>query len=233
MKMNQEDLKRIYKNSVIEKVPKSRKNCLTPEEIVNFFISKVSYKQKTKIIDHISHCSYCYQEFEFTIQTLRGKKKLIEEIGNVLQANRAVSTPKTRRKIFPLLLSWKYVAPIIGAVIIISSFIVILNLEKAEYRGPHLTQVELIEPSDGRYRRASLVFRWNEFKNSEYYILELFNETLYPVWKSDKIYENQAILPDKIAKSLKEDKTYFWMITAFLSKGKKIESKLAEFKLIL
>lgn len=232
MKINHEDLKRIYKDFVNEKVPKSRKNCPTPEEIVNFFRSKVSDKQKTKIIDHISHYSYCAQEFEFTFQTSRGEKKLIEEIGNVLQAERAVSIPKTRRKIFSPLLSWKYAAQIIGAVIIISAFIVFLNLEKREYRGTHLSQVEVIGPSDGRYSRASLLFKWNEFKDSEYYILELFNETLYPVWKSDKIYENQANLPDKIAKGLKEDKTYFWMITAFLSTGRKIESRLEKFKLI-
>ncbi|UCC40681.1 MAG: hypothetical protein JSV96_04340, partial [Candidatus Aminicenantes bacterium] len=105
------------------------------------------------------------------------------------------------------------------------------NLEKREYRGTNSKQIHLIEPINKKCSKSSLIFKWNFVKNSEYYVLELFDDTLYPVWKSQKIFKAQATLPLEISNRLKKDKAYFWMVIAFLNHGKKIESRLEKFTL--
>ena len=242
MKIKHKELQKLYKAYITENTPESRKNCPHPKEIINFFKSKTSEKQKTKIIDHIANCYSCAQEFEFILQIRRDERKLIEEIGKLLQSKENISAIKKRAgktvsyirekriSFFPKL-SWKYAFLLVGIFIIISAIIIFLKSEKQEYRGENLEQINLIEPIKGKYSKSLLVFKWNAFKDSDYYILELFDETLFPVWKSNKIFKNHAVLPSETGKKLNENKTYFWMVTVFLPDGRKIESKIEEFTL--
>lgn len=231
MKISSKDLKHLYRDFIMEKTPLSRKNCPPKEDLIKFSRSKLSEKQNLKIIDHITRCSYCIQAFEFILQTLRDEKNLIKEIDNVLQSEGDALFWRRRQKIFFPKLSWKYLSLLFGTIIIIFAFIIFTTLEKREYRGTNLKQIHLIEPINKKYSKSSLTFKWNFVKNSEYYIFELFDQTLYPVWKSQKIIKTQVILPPEIANKLKENNAYFWMVTAFLHKGDKIESRLEKFTL--
>jgi hypothetical protein len=242
MKIKNKDLMKLYKAHIMENVPHSRKNCPPSKEIIRFFRSRTSEKQRSKIINHITKCSSCAQEFEFMLQTQREEEKLIDEIGRFLQTEENIALIKKRvdkkinhgseeRKLFFPRLSWKYALVLSGVAIIISTLLVFQNLRKREYRGPDLNRVHLIKPINGKYSKALLVFKWNELKDSEYYIIELFDETLYLIWKSNKISKSQTILPAEVAKSLNINKAYFWMVTAFMPDGKKIESEIEEFSL--
>ncbi|NIO49562.1 MAG: hypothetical protein GTN73_09050 [Candidatus Aminicenantes bacterium] len=242
MKIKNKDLIKLYKAHITENIPYSRKSCPPSKEIISFFISKTSEKQRSKIIDHITKCSFCAQEFELMLQTQRKERKLIEEIGNLLQSKENIAAIKKRAgkkinhtnerlKLFFPRLSWKYAIILAGVAILISTFLFFQNIRKREYRGPNFSRVHLIEPINGKYSKSLLVFKWNEFKDSEYYIVELFDETLFQIWKSNKISKNQALLPAEVANSLNTNKIYFWMVTAFLLDGKKIESEIEEFTL--
>lgn len=243
MKMKNKELIKSYKAYIMENVPLSRESCPPCEDIISFFKPKTSEKQRSRIIDHITKCFFCAQEFEFILQIQREEEKLIEGIGKSLQSKENIEFIKKgagknsnhsskRPKLFFPRLSWKYALPLLLVAVIISTLLVFQNLGKREYRGPDLIKVRLIEPINGKYSKSLLVFRWNEFKNSEYYILELYDEALYQIWKSDKIIKNKIILPPEVTKSLDTNKTYFWMVTAFLPDGKKIESEIEEFTLI-
>jgi len=233
MKINHNALTRIYKDFVIEKIPLSRKNCPPQKNLINFFRSKLSEKQKLKIIDHITHCGYCFQEFEFILKTLRIEKNLIEKNDTVFRAKKDASVPRRRQKIFFPILSWRYISFLFGVVIIISAVIILANIEKSEYRGTNLNQLHLIEPINRKYSKSSLIFKWHAVNDSKYYIFELFDQTLYPIWKSQKIFKTYALLPHEVVNVLKEHKTYFWMVTAYLNlnEKKKIESHLEKFTL--
>ncbi len=243
MKIKYKDLQKLYKDFVMDNIPESRKDCLPAKEIINFFRLKLSEKQKMKIINHITHCYYCAQEFEFILQTLRYEGKLSEEIGNLIRHEKDKTTLKTRsgkialnsrkkKKIFIPVLSRKYAILPVAALLIISALIIFQRSEKQEFRGTNLNQVQLIEPIDGKYSKSQLVFRWNELKDTEYYILELFGETLLPVWKSNRISKNRAALPNELVKKLSINKTYLWMVIAFLHDGRNVESEMEEFTLI-
>jgi len=240
IKIRNKELRNLYKAYIMENAPPSRKNCPPVKKIINSFESKIHEKQKTKIINHIANCFYCSQEFEFILETLRYEKRLNKEIYNILEfrsdrtyikkrIEKYISHLKKIQKIFFPKFIWRYALLLLGIVIITSSIIIFQVSEKREYRGTNLQKINLIEPINGKYSKFFLPFKWNEYNDSYYYILELFDETLFPIWKSDKILSNHIVLPYKIAKKLGKNKTYYWMITAFLLDGEKIESDIKEF----
>lgn len=244
MKINNKDLKDLYRSYIIDNTPPNRKNCPPTKEIINLF-GKTSKKQKLRIIDHISSCYLCLQEFEFILKTLRIEKKLSADIGNLLRKEQdyllikgAVDKKDFSRikKIFLCFpqISWKYASLFAGIILLISvvaTLFILQNNEKKEYRGAQLTPIKLFEPLIGKYSKSILKFRWVEIKGSDYYVIELFDEALRPIWKSKKIYTNHTVLPKRILESLRENKKYFWMISAYFSDGRKVESRLEYFNL--
>jgi hypothetical protein len=240
MKIKHNELQKLYKAYIMDRIPQSQKKCPPQKEIVNFFRLKLSENRKSKLINHITNCCYCAQEFEFILQTLREQENLSKEIGRLfcsknkskeIEKGIKKDSPQSAKKrwIFFPALSWKYVLPIFIVSIIISALIIFKKPEKTEFRDEHLYQISLIEPINGKYFKPSSVFNWTEIKNSAYYILEIFDETLYPVWESNKISKNHYALPEETVKKLIKNKTYFWMVTVYFSDGRKIESGLEEF----
>jgi hypothetical protein len=76
-----------------------------------------------------------------------------------------------------------------------------------------------------------LIFKWEKFPETEYYILKLYNEALIPLYESEKIIDNQLKFPSEVLEELPVNKTYFWMVTAFTGPEKKAESDLQNFQL--
>jgi len=240
LKINLKELQTIYNASISDKIPISRKNCPPLRKIISFFKKRTSEKQKTKLIDHVTNCYFCAREFQLILNILRNEKKFKSELETLLfpkNSNLSMNTQikgrtfRLREKEKPLILifNWRYLFLFIGTVIIILSVIFFKNQTNKEIRGIDSQRIHLLEPLNGKYSKSQLVFKWNEFKGSNYYVLEIFDETLLLIWKSNKIITNSNFLPDKIVQNLKTNKTYFWMVTAFLPNGRKIESNLQKF----
>jgi len=245
MKIKNKDLKKLYKAYLIENAPISRKNCPNTKDIINLLRAKLSEKQKSKIIDHITSCYFCSQEFEFILQTLRQEKKLKNEIENLnlnekripltqkKQETKKPDSPKKISSFYPAW-SWKYAPILLGFALIIFlifSLVIFRNHEKKNYRSTAHTQIKLIKPIKGIYQKSLLEFRWEEIRSVDYFILELFDESLKPIWKSNRIYNNNIVLPKKFIANLPGDNMYFWMVTAYFPDGKMIESRIEDFVL--
>lgn len=243
MKINNKDLKNLYKAYLLEKAPLSRKNCPSTKDIIGSLRAKLTEKQKSIIIDHITRCYFCSQEFEFILQTLRQEKKLKNEI-KILTSNKK-STPlieetlkkkksDPKRKLFFLhpSWSWKYAPVFLGFALIIFllfTFVIFRDHEKEKYRGTAYSQIKLIKPIKGIHQKSSLEFSWEKISTVDYFILELFDESLKLIWKSNKIYNSHIVLPKRIIAALPENKIYFWMLTAYFPDGKIIESRIEDF----
>ena len=243
MKINIKELQSIYSAYVLEKIPISRKNCPPLKKIIHFFKRRTSEKQKTKLLDHITNCCFCAREFQLILNILRNERKLKNELeALILPKNLNLSLDKSihgktlkfqekQKRPIPIF-SWKYLSLFVGIVIIVLSEIFFKNQTNKEIRVIDSQQIHLLEPSKGEYSKSQLIFRWSEFKGSNYYLLEIFDETLFPIWKSNKIISNFYLLPDKVVQNLKSNKTYFWMVKAFLPNGRKVESNLQNFILL-
>jgi len=241
MKIKHKDLQNIYKTYLLEKTPSSRKNCPSPEDILDFLRKKLSKNKTTKLLNHITNCYYCAQELEYAKNILKYESKLNEEISQMIQSFQKKEGTlqeihhwkfriKNWLRLFAMPKRLKYAMIFAGATVLL--FIITAFLLKSsrttDYRSTGTSQIQLSKPIYNTVQ-SLLTFRWSSIHESDYYILELFDETLYPVWKSEGLSENQLTLPRDISQKLQKNKPYFWMVTAFLPNGQKIESSLKEF----
>lgn len=74
-----------------------------------------------------------------------------------------------------------------------------------------------------------LVFRWEGYSVASGYILELFDESLLPVWKSATTGSTQIAVPNGVEIGLEAGKTFFWTVTAYSGDDKIAESAFARF----
>jgi len=91
------------------------------------------------------------------------------------------------------------------------------------------SSILLIQPDAKHPASFPLIFKWEGVKGAETYILELYDETLLPIWKSPDLLSPQLTMPEDLAGRLQLNKLYFWMITAYHKKEKLAESELTQF----
>lgn len=228
MKINHKDLKRLYRNYLDDIQPISRANCPSPKDILDCLRNKYSKKKKNLILEHIVQCSYCYEEFKFVQETVRAEEKFIIDLQGLCPEKKQRRKNKFYLQAISFRPVWIYGLILITGAVLVS--LLVRNIsEEQKYRGNETHAVTLISPTAKTEQKAQLEFKWKDVHKSEYFILEIFDETLYPVWTSDRIKENQVILSKETTDILSKQKPYYWMVTAHLSDGKTIESRLQGF----
>jgi hypothetical protein len=120
----------------------------------------------------------------------------------------------------------------VGACLITSAVILFLNdAEISETERAGAAGSALVCPASSVAGPEELVFRWEAYNRVEYYIVELFDKDLLPVWNSHHIDGIQVQVPSEQRLDMRSGAVYFWMVTAY-SEGIKIgESRLARFKI--
>ncbi len=228
MKISHKDLKELFKSYLEDRIPSSRAECPLPRDITACLRAESSKKKREQIIDHVFQCAFCRQEFEFVLETIREEKKLINDLSTIIKGKRHSKENKTFR-LFPFRFSWLYSLILITGIVLIT--ILLKNIsEEHKYRSSEFPSVTLITSNKKTIQKKQPKFEWEYVQNSDYYILEIFDESLYPIWESDKITANHTVLSKEITNRLLEQKTYYWMVTAFLSDGRTIESRLQDFR---
>lgn len=171
------------------------------------------------IIDHISGCPLCREEF-----------MMLLEHQKVLAAD-PIADPDSRpghveRRQLHLAL-WQGVLALLGVTLIVSSFFFIGHQnEDLNTRQMGTAGITILSPKRNLSLSHPLIFRWQAKPDSEYYVLELFNESLLPVWASEKIRDLQVLLPPEVSSSLRSGQVYFWMVTSYVRAKKSGESPL-------
>lgn len=229
MKINHKDIKGLFKSYLEDRLPVSRAKCPLPDDITACIRGESTKKRRNQIIDHVLHCAYCHEEFEFALGIIRGEEKFIKDLGSIVQEKKK-SRKKEYLQFFPFRPSWLHSLILITVVVMLTLLVKDMT-EERKYRGSETLSITLITPNKKATLRYQLKFEWEDIQNSDYYILEVFDESLYPIWKSDKITVNYTLLSQEITNRFLIHKTYYWMITAFLTDGKTIESKLQDFRI--
>ena len=233
MKINLQGLRDLFQSYISESTQMNRKDCPSPEILSGCLQGQASKKNKNRVIDHISQCRFCLEEFQFILEIEREKKKLIQKISHHFFGH---SKKRRAKAYFPFLKkSWNLAFYAAGTILVVAAGLalyIIINggLEK-KFRGTNVEYIKLINPVHKKTVKAPIVFHWRKIESAEYYILELFDNTLLPIWKSQKIPENKIQLPKDIKESLSPGKNYFWFITGFFPGDRKIESSLEQFEI--
>ncbi|MBD3412966.1 MAG: hypothetical protein GF421_00850 [Candidatus Aminicenantes bacterium] len=234
MKINHNELKSIYRAYLKEKNSWFRKNCPSEDALVRLLRSESVLSGKKSLLNHIQECPFCIKEIQMIIPILREEKEFIEKI-RALSKNK--NSGKTQKLFFlPFRVSRKLVSLSAATLILmVAIFVAFFQMfHDFRYRGTDNTAIEITAP-----RKKILIyendieFKWTRVPEAKFYKLVIFDNSLYPVWESDKLSDNTVKLAPEVMKKMKDKSTYFLLVTSALKSGEKIESQLKEFKVII
>lgn len=235
-KINHTELKKLYSEHFKSTYQFSNKDCPSVETIHRYLRSALPRREKNNAIKHMITCYACLNEVKFIISILEEEKNFISRIRELQKKNSSPASEKVksaiRKKPTFIKIAWLHTSILVFLLFIISIIKLKnnINLSPEKYRGNRLYGYELIVDSKlkGFFNKIELM--WGPIPASKYYIIEIFDESLSLIWKSDEIYNNQLSISQSVLDNRKSRK-YFCIITAFLPYNKKIESTLQEIKL--
>ena len=242
MKTTFNELRAAYKAHIRKHVPAGRDGCPPEEEILRVFDKFSSSRKREKIIDHVIKCAPCHREFEFFLNLVRDENKAGNEISELLKHDKFNSRltkeqPKFRKTRigmrFPRFSLKRSAAVSIAFLAFVMLLLIavrtIIKPTLDEERGKGRDEVRLIFPTQGQAVTFPLILRWHKVSGVQHYQLEIFDETLLPLWTSPPIAEPILRIPPDVEMMIEENKLYFWMVTAELADGEKRESQLEDF----
>jgi hypothetical protein len=228
MNLKDDDLKRFYRSFINSRSPENRRECPSLEELVSFFESRGRTGKKLKIVDHVTNCSACAQEFEFLLELQRYQEKIASQVRECRPAKRFFHSIPASVEGAHLL--WRLSSVLVGMILVVTSIVTILQNwgPRSETRAMR-SSLTLIQPAPEQSIAPPMLFKWKRLEGAETYVLELFNEALLSVWKSPEIALTQLVLPPDVVEHLQPGQRYFWLITAFSDGEKVAESDLSQF----
>jgi len=235
MKISHSELKTIYSKSVEEKRGEPRKNCPSLDELIHLVRSELSSPQKNRLLNHIQECSFCSREVKVILEIIKEEKDFIQKI-NELSENRNPGKKQRRLLFISINFSRKFItASAVSALLLfLISFSLFKVFDAHPYRGNDKAVLKIIKPKKKVTLYENVInFKWNEVPGTEFYKVILFNDSLYPIWESQKLSQNSVKLPPEVYEKLTHKATYFLWVTSTTKNRKKIESQLKEFKVFV
>ncbi len=229
MIINETELKQIYQESIALRAGENEEPCPSPDELLSFFNPEIRRKKKFRIIDHVSRCPRCLNDFGFLAELQRQEIELLSSALPVIEA-------KPNRR-FPGLLSplrstWSLPGAFLGIVLALASLFVILTNRAAldSLRGGR-TSLTGVMPTGIQPNAEPLVFEWDGAEQADSYIVEIFDESLLRLWASPRTSSNRLNVPRAGPPALYPNRTYYWLVTGYSGDVQVAESTLIEFRL--
>ena len=148
------------------------------------------------------------------VELRRAEAEPLAEEGEALPSELRPKITKGKGPRHPLL--WQYASVLIGLGLAFTSFIVLVQRkELSEIRRTSGGGILTLAPEIDQALSGPIVFRWLADPDAEYYVLELFDKALLPVWVSERIHGTQMNIPPEVRSRLEYGQAYFWMISAY------------------
>lgn len=209
MNVDHDKLKKLFEGYAEARKPASRDRCPSSIEIVESFEPTAPARHKRRIVDHISSCPQCREEFRVILEHEELDPKTPH-----LESGRRERGPRV---------AWRLAGAALGlCLIVVSLFVVRHQWEEAERLRGVRTVILLLEPKPGQAIPVSFVFKWKSRVPAGAFVLEIFDETMLPVWTSEMTDGTSLQVPASVMSRLLPGKTYHWMITGY-SGGRSIE----------
>lgn len=231
MKINKKDLQRIYQAYLAGKDQKSRCFCPSLDSLQKSFDPSSTQDEKDAIVDHLSQCPSCAQEFDFLRQLSDREWELAEKLDNIRRSqyrNRFL-TREALSTVFPRFEKRFAIISLLVIGIIAGAFMIRHGLDRNDGRGKMPQALGLIQPL-GRVPAVSpIIFKWEPLPRPATYVVELYDEALNQIWEGPKIMLWTSALPESAMARLARNRTYYWAVTAYDQNGNKRESGLRSF----
>ena len=231
MKIDNEDLQRIYQAHVAGKGQESREACPSLDFLRKSFDPTSTRVEKDAIVDHISQCPSCAQEFDFLRQLSDREWELAQKLDGIrgsrhggrfiLRKALSAVSPRFEKRYATVFL---LVIGMIAGVLMLRH-----GLGRNDGRGKTPPPLGLIQPLGRVPAASSLIFKWEPLPGPAAYVIELYDEALNQIWEGAKITVSASTLPASAMGMLARNKTYYWAVTAYDQNGNKRESGLRSF----
>jgi len=229
-KLDNTAIKQLY-NSYLEGISDiSRVNCPSPETLLKSIRQNQSTMRNRRLIRHLTRCIHCSKEFEFIANIVREESNLNCQLGSTINTRelepRALKPNRFRFSSFHL----KYVFIFASISIVFFAGVKIFKSQSHYlYRRARASPLHLIYPDNSSLTKSKLYFNWYDSLETGHYVIQIFDDTLLPIWNSQKIKDKVYIPSASLLSKLNTNTRYFWMVTAYDISGKRIKSRLNDF----
>jgi len=229
MNIGDKDLRLIYAAHLEPQNRSLRVNCPSQKDILLSIDENLTDKSKKKIIEHVSCCPACAKDLKWLLELRRETVKLSEEAGALAKRRNL----KTFGFGIPL---GHAAASFLGLIALSISLWTLIGgggllfISQERQRTGPTTAWHLLEPVGKTAFKINLSFRWEYSGQYSYFIVELYNEALAPIWKSPQLSLKSIFLPEDVLRTLSLFKQYFWMVSAYDPGGFRSESDLIQFE---
>ena len=230
---NSSELERTLEEFFIDNPFPSKAKCPSPRTLLKLLRSELSEKKQKKVSAHISCCRSCVREIKFIHSMLRAEQTADQDLTLILKKRDRILVRTKKPLRFPHFKpAWSFrTIWIVTLCVVLAASYFLFNLRKPAIERETTVSLALIHPTEKHVNKSELIFKWEAVPESEYSILEIFDDSLNLVWRSDRILLNRLEPEEALIKILRPEDTYLWMVTSFLTSGLKVESKLAKFTL--
>jgi hypothetical protein len=229
VKTNLSDCSRVFRDFLRHDKPAAEGSCPPLDRLVTCVLGKMPRGEKRRIAGHAADCPKCAT----ALRELFDVSRAADGFARDFEADSASGGGRGRREsaaLWDSLFMKPAVAVLVGFFVITAvSFSVFSLLDNRVTRGGPETEVLLESPLDKTVSEDGLLLEWRNVADADYYRVELFDEALNLIWRSNPLRENDLRLPGETSKALIPGRTYFWAVTAVMGNRAEAKSKLAEF----
>jgi hypothetical protein len=222
--MNNERLRELYLAYATSRRPSDRRDCPSTRELVRSFDPSFSRRLQRRIVDHISECPYCREEFMLLMGEQRSEASRRDLPAQGYSKEDGLGAYRR--------VAWRYATILIGIGLALSAYLIVIQQKNPSgIQRTSTSTITLVTPRAGQVITGQPHFRWEQNSSAEYYILEIFDDQMMPIWTSARIRVYRFSPPQEVAPLFVPGGTYFWMVTGFTPNSEKLESGLSLFRI--
>ncbi len=221
-------LKELFQGYAASSPCPSREGCPSSAEIVDSFEPRASRRQKTRIIEHMARCPLCREEFMMLVEQ-RSSKTSAAEAAAPSQAGKCRASAGAGL-LRPPGVFWRFAGALLGLTLLVWSLVAVVHQrDRWNVLRSGGATIRLLAPKSGHTISRPPLCRWQAKTVADFYVLELFDGSLLPVWTSGPVRERELRLPSEVYARLIPGQTYFWMVTSYLEQAPTGESQMGRF----
>lgn len=232
MKLNEEDLKKLYAERLVESV--RTEECLSEDLLRRAAARQVSATERARVVVHLRTCAQCTRDYRIAHST----KQWAVQVSPLLESGASGADSATQ--------SWwrSFLQPLGGRTTtfaVLALLVVVVSL--IAWRTMRLTTVEIsgergssnvkltIAPFDkAALEEAPAQLSWSNVEAAESYQVTLYDFELTPIWESQQTNATSVQLPESVRAKLPQGQIIYWRV-AFLTGIERRQSDLLQFTL--
>ena len=230
MKTDSTQLAKIYNDHLIEKKAEPGAGCPEPERLVQCVMAEGSRKDRKEVLGHVAECADCARLLKCMLD-VSGEIDRIAVRAKAFSGHPRSLEPREKRPVCARAPGKPAVVALVSLFgIAVITFSIIKLSERSAIRGGQDTQIQLVFPGAAdSISIGDIRFEWEILPGAKFYAVELFDQTLELLWRSDPIKGSQAQLPETTGHRIVRGEPFFWRVTAVLENDIEVRSKLGEF----